>query len=210
MTVKKRAIVLFVLAIGICIHLVEVLECPVAKEPIRFTGGMKHTVDFDWNCTLLPNESVNGVQWFKDSTPFANVNKNNFTFIDSYVGRVERFGTFGIRLHNITVNDSGHYHISVTLNDNLKNNPDADTSCQSVYLPALTEEFCGCQAWNYQQSLKEEGSSGSSKLEIGLMIVLGLVVIFGLGVLIWCIYHKRRNNNMRKNGNTSQEQSQML
>ncbi|KAK3598491.1 hypothetical protein CHS0354_001028 [Potamilus streckersoni] len=215
MTVNRSGKFLSALAIGFCMVIAAGFECPVAKDPIIFIGGNMHSVIFMWDCSLLPNETVLGVIWIKENTTIAIAEDNRFTPQGSYAGRVERNGTFGILLHNISVKDSGHYNISVLLNYSLKESNAPVTACQSAYLPALPEELWKYYGWKHQLSPTDEamsfcGQEGLSKLEIGLICGLTLVAISAI-VLVFLFYRKRRNTMQREDtGPSSPEESQTL
>ncbi|KAL3884315.1 hypothetical protein ACJMK2_024462 [Sinanodonta woodiana] len=201
MPVHSGGNLLTALAIGFGVIIAAGFECPVAKEPVRFIGDNANSVIFMWECSLSPNESVLSVSWLKDNTTIAKAVGNNFTAHGSYAGRVERNGTYGILLHNISQKDSGHYNISVILNYSLNENV---PSCQSAYLPALPAEV-----WKYTDSKHQlhqiDGASslcdqqGVSGLGIGLICGLVPVTIIGLVFASCFICRKRRSNVCRAN-----------
>ncbi|KAL3885992.1 hypothetical protein ACJMK2_026326, partial [Sinanodonta woodiana] len=68
-----------------------------------------------WNFTEGENERVIGLQWFFNGITLVCFvsNSTGFVVADLYKGRVERNGTAGLVLKNVSLNDTGEYTLRV-------------------------------------------------------------------------------------------------
>ncbi|KAL3884307.1 hypothetical protein ACJMK2_024455, partial [Sinanodonta woodiana] len=127
MTINRTVVILLVSGI----YAVADLECPDVEKPISFTGDNTHSINFIWDCFMLPDEDLVGVTWSKENTNMATAYNNTFESYLNYVGRVERIGICGISLRTISLSDSGHYSITVIVR---LPNGTLQISCHSTYL----------------------------------------------------------------------------
>ncbi|KAK3596159.1 hypothetical protein CHS0354_001636 [Potamilus streckersoni] len=159
----------------------------------------------------MPNESILSVMWLKDEICIAKVTNDTFTPCESYNGRVEVFDTFGMSLHNISRNDSGHYNVVILL----KNSHHTFLPCHPTYFPVLPEQRSEFREGKALQFAVGDNSStcdqqGASKLEIGLICgVLPLTVITGISVIVW-YFRRRKHAQNSKNDLESREQIKMI
>ncbi|KAL3886344.1 hypothetical protein ACJMK2_026343 [Sinanodonta woodiana] len=77
-----------------------------------------------WNFTEGENERVTGLQWFFNGITLICLESNTTGFVVSnlYADRVERSGTAGILLKNVSLNDTGEYTLYVELEEETKRN----------------------------------------------------------------------------------------
>ncbi|KAL3884260.1 hypothetical protein ACJMK2_024411, partial [Sinanodonta woodiana] len=106
-------------------------ECCNAREPIIITGHTIYSVNFTWECALMLNESIVGMEWLKDDKCIATAFNGTSTPCEGYYGRVALFERYGISISNVSRKDSGNYTVVILLAGNLHQY----VPCHPTYLP---------------------------------------------------------------------------